>query len=77
MRENIRLELERGGKLDDLQDRTGNVYLRLKKMKRIFLPVNIEALNENSRQFAIRSQKLKKKYWWKNVKVNIFTKKSI
>jgi len=39
--------------------------------------MNIDALNENSRQFAIRSQKLKKKYWWKNVKVNIFTKKSI
>jgi hypothetical protein len=36
MRENIRLELERGGKLDDLEGKTGKVYLRLKKMKRIF-----------------------------------------
>ena len=26
-------------------------------------------LNEGSRQFAVHSQKLKKKYWWKNVKV--------
>jgi hypothetical protein len=77
MRENIRLELERGGKLDDLEGKTGKVYLRLKKMKRIFLSMNIDALNENSRQFAVRSRTLKKKYWWKNVKVNIFTKKSI
>ncbi|UJR22721.1 hypothetical protein I4U23_025755 [Adineta vaga] len=50
MKNNLRLELERGGKLDDLEAKS-------------------DILNEGSRQFAIRSQKLKKKFWWKNVKM--------
>ncbi|CAF1267613.1 unnamed protein product [Adineta ricciae] len=50
MKNNLRLELERGGKLDDLEAKS-------------------DILNEGSRQFAIRSQKLKRTYWCKNVKM--------
>ncbi|CAF1265713.1 unnamed protein product [Adineta ricciae] len=50
MKNNLRLELERGGKLDDLEAKS-------------------DILNEGSRQFAIRAQKLKRTYWWKNVKM--------
>ncbi|CAF1089484.1 unnamed protein product [Rotaria sordida] len=50
MKKNIELELDRGGKLDDLEYKS-------------------DILNEGSRQFAIHSQKLKKKYWWKNCRM--------
>ncbi|CAF1230733.1 unnamed protein product [Rotaria sp. Silwood1] len=50
MKKNIQLELERGGKLDDLEYKS-------------------DMLNEGSRQFAIHSQKLKSKFWWKNCRM--------
>ncbi|CAF2603552.1 unnamed protein product [Rotaria sp. Silwood2] len=52
MKKNIELELERSGKLDDLEYKS-------------------DVLNEGSRQFAIHSQKLKKKFWWKSCRMTI------
>ncbi|CAF1212857.1 unnamed protein product [Adineta steineri] len=50
MRNNIRLELERGGALDALEQKS-------------------DILNEGARSFSIRSKQLKKKYWWKNLRM--------
>jgi putative NIF3 family GTP cyclohydrolase 1 type 2 len=38
-------------------------------IKLIFLHMNIDELNQGSQQFVIRTQTLKRKFWWKNVKV--------
>jgi hypothetical protein len=32
--------------------------------------IYLDSLSESSRQFQIRTGKLKKVYWWKNIKVN-------
>jgi hypothetical protein len=38
-------------------------------IKLMFLHMNIDELNQGSQQFVIRTQTLKRKFWWKNVKV--------
>jgi len=39
--------------------------------------MNIDMLNEHARQFQVHSTKIKKKFWWKNVKVKSLLKKLI
>jgi hypothetical protein len=67
MKNNIRLELERGGKLDDMESKSGKK--KLEENNKISISMNIDMLNEHARQFQVHSTKIKRKYWWKNVKV--------
>lgn len=69
MRNNIRLELERGANLDNLQIRAGNA---INDKKLIFFSfVDIEDMNNSTQQFAHTSKEVKNKYWWKNCRVQI------
>jgi len=75
MKNNIRLELERGGKLDDMESKSGKK--KLEENNKISISMNIDMLNEHARQFQVHSTKIKKKFWWKNVKVKSLLKKLI
>lgn len=67
MKDNIRLELERGAKLDDIEKKSGESS-RHGRM-RSFTGSIAEMLSDASQQFVIGTKKLKQTYWWKNVKV--------
>ena len=70
MRNNIRLGLERGTNLDNLEIMAGK-NINEKKFISIIC-MNIDDLNNNSQQFSYTAHQVQRKYWWKNVTVNIY-----
>jgi vesicle-associated membrane protein 2 len=77
MRVNVEKVLERDQKLSELDDRAGEnlrTYLHSFPFLLNFLIIVFikDALQQGASQFEQQAGKLKRKFWWKNLKVNNF-----
>jgi hypothetical protein len=78
MKDNLDKVLERDAKLTTLENRAGKSQIKLiPKVARVnFVKLKLnyffsEILQTGASQFTTNASKLKRKYWWKNVKVSL------
>ena len=72
MRQNVDKVLERDKNLSMLDDRAGESKIDLSSIRSTFLQ---DKLQHNAAQFEQQAGKLKRKYWWKNMKVKSLKRK--
>ena len=72
MRGNVEKVLERDAKLTDLEDKSGVLvcHFILSNVLALTVPIfSKDALKDGASRFQTTSRKLKRKMWWKNIKV--------
>ncbi|POI30173.1 hypothetical protein CIB84_006077 [Bambusicola thoracicus] len=72
MQENITKVIERGERLDDLQDKSGvmiNALLSLSFSLHLFPTAGPESLSDNATAFSNRAKQLRRQMWWRGCKM--------
>ena len=69
MRDNIERVLDRGEKLDDLEMKSGLLFV----LEAILISryLTVENLAESSSQFRVSARRLERKMWWKRCRVRL------
>ena len=71
MRDNIGRVMERGEKLEDLEEKSGKLNLYDLFVTGYIITVTfIEGLAESATHFRTSARRLERKMWWKNCKVS-------